>query len=219
MLKFLVTKKVFEDNSNLPYDAEIEYLESTGTQYIDTLFKANTTTTQFKCKIIPLNISTTQGIFGSRNTVNSATTDACNIFIISNTFRLDWVCGTSINASFNISNNTEYEISIIRGKAIINGTTITNSNTSSINQNYNFLIGNFTNGSNTTYSTGFIGKIKYAQLYNNNSLIHDFIPVRKGNIGYMYDKVSGQLFGNSGTGSFILGPDTKIIEPEIPNEN
>jgi hypothetical protein len=35
----------------------------------------------------------------------------------------------------------------------------------------------------------------------------------------MYDKVSGKLFGNSGTGSFILGPDTKIIEPEIPDEN
>lgn len=35
----------------------------------------------------------------------------------------------------------------------------------------------------------------------------DLIPVRIGNTGYMYDKVSGQLFGNSGTGDFILGPD------------
>lgn len=26
-------------------------------------------------------------------------------------------------------------------------------------------------------------------------------------IGYMYDKVSGQLFGNQGTGNFILGAD------------
>lgn len=35
----------------------------------------------------------------------------------------------------------------------------------------------------------------------------DLIPVRIGNTGYMYDKVSGQLFGNSGNGDFILGPD------------
>jgi hypothetical protein len=35
----------------------------------------------------------------------------------------------------------------------------------------------------------------------------------------MYDKVSGQLFENIGSGSFILGSDTKIIEPEIPEEN
>lgn len=35
----------------------------------------------------------------------------------------------------------------------------------------------------------------------------DLIPVRKGVIGYMYDKISGEFFGNSGTGEFIIGPD------------
>ena len=59
-------------------------------------------------------------------------------------------------------------------------------------------------------------RIAYCKVYDNGTLLRDFIPVRVGNVGYMYDKVSGQLFGNSGTGSFILGPDTKIIEPEIP---
>lgn len=39
------------------------------------------------------------------------------------------------------------------------------------------------------------------------SLVLDFIPVRVGNVGYMYDKVSGKLFGNAGTGAFILGAD------------
>ena len=33
------------------------------------------------------------------------------------------------------------------------------------------------------------------------------IPVRVGQVGYMYDRVSGQLFGNQGTGNFILGED------------
>jgi len=33
------------------------------------------------------------------------------------------------------------------------------------------------------------------------------IPVRIGNIGYMFDKVTGKMFGNSGTGNFVLGPD------------
>ena len=37
--------------------------------------------------------------------------------------------------------------------------------------------------------------------------ILDLIPVRVGQVGYMYDKVSKKLFGNNGTGSFILGPD------------
>lgn len=35
----------------------------------------------------------------------------------------------------------------------------------------------------------------------------DLIPVRVGTTGYMYDRVSRQLFGNAGTGDFIVGPD------------
>jgi hypothetical protein len=45
------------------------------------------------------------------------------------------------------------------------------------------------------------------QIYINDILVRDFIPVRVGNIGYMYDKVSKKLFGNSGQGNFILGND------------
>lgn len=33
------------------------------------------------------------------------------------------------------------------------------------------------------------------------------LPYDVGTVGYMYDRVSGQLFGNAGTGDFILGPD------------
>ena len=35
----------------------------------------------------------------------------------------------------------------------------------------------------------------------------DLIPVRVGNVGYMFDRVSGTLFGNDGTGDFIVGAD------------
>ena len=38
-------------------------------------------------------------------------------------------------------------------------------------------------------------------------MLRDFVPVRIGNVGYMYDKVSKQLFGSIGTGQFILGQD------------
>lgn len=51
-----------------------------------------------------------------------------------------------------------------------------------------------------------------ARLYNVELLrdgikLRDYIPVRIGEVGYMYDKVSGELFSNAGSGSFILGPD------------
>ena len=44
-------------------------------------------------------------------------------------------------------------------------------------------------------------------LYNGGVLAFDGIAVRKGTTGYLYDKVSKQLFGNAGTGAFVLGPD------------
>ena len=50
-------------------------------------------------------------------------------------------------------------------------------------------------------------KIKHFIYFRNNIPLRDFIPVRVGQVGYMYDRVSGTLFGNAGTGSFTLGPD------------
>lgn len=41
----------------------------------------------------------------------------------------------------------------------------------------------------------------------NGSLVRDFIPVRVGNDGCMYDKVTKQLFENAGSGSFTIGND------------
>ena len=43
--------------------------------------------------------------------------------------------------------------------------------------------------------------------YNNGVKVMELIPVRKDGVGYMYDKVSGELFGNDGTGIFGIGPD------------
>ena len=53
---------------------------------------------------------------------------------------------------------------------------------------------------------------KYAIFEQDDSVVRDFIPVRFTNEdgeseGAMFDKVSGQLFRNSGTGAFIVGPD------------
>ena len=44
----------------------------------------------------------------------------------------------------------------------------------------------------------------------NGEKVADIIAVRKDGVGYMYDRVSGQLFGNAGTGAFVIGPDKTI---------
>lgn len=51
-------------------------------------------------------------------------------------------------------------------------------------------------------------KLYSCQIHDaNNNVLADFIPVRKGIVGYLYDRISKILFGNSGTGNFVLGND------------
>lgn len=199
--------------ANLTYDAEVEYLEGTGSQYINTGLKANTTTTRLDISIEFTDATSTQGVFGSRN-ATIGRYDSCNAFILAqNIFRPDWAAGGgSASDNITISPNTIYDISITRGALTINGQAYTYSSTVSADQTHDFLLFNFTNASDSPFSAGLKGKIRYAKLYLNNVLVRDMTPVRFTNElgqseGAMYDRVSGQLFRNQGTGAFIIGPD------------
>lgn len=51
-------------------------------------------------------------------------------------------------------------------------------------------------------------KIAWAKAYKAGVVTLDLIAVRKNAVGYMYDLVSGTLFGNdASTGDFVIGPD------------
>ena len=67
-----------------------------------------------------------------------------------------------------------------------------------------FLFATCRNAEPNFYATG---RIYYAKFWRNGTLIGDFTPIRIGTTGYLYDRVSKQVFGNSGTGDFVLGPD------------
>lgn len=50
-------------------------------------------------------------------------------------------------------------------------------------------------------------KLRHFSLKVSGILVRDMIPVRVGSVGYMYDKVYGELFGNEGGGAFTIGGD------------
>ena len=204
--KFLYVKSGSEHGELPSGYTQVEYLESTGTQYIDTGININTTTSRYETKINPSSVSGTMGIFGTRN-YSSANSSAMNVFILNGTFRLDWVSGNGNYNVRNISSDTEYTISITRGLATINNVNYTSVETTSIDSLYPFYVGSF-NNAGTVFSNGFSGKIYYSKLYNNNILVFDGVPCyRKSDneIG-MYDLVSKTFFTNAGTGTFDVGP-------------
>jgi hypothetical protein len=186
-----------------PYDAEIEYLESTGTQYIDTGIMP-TEGSEFVIDLyIPPGTIANRLIIGS---VNEGTTSG-NYALWLRTYTgggtyASWGKGNAAGTTTTYPTGDFVKFGLTKGSVSFNNAVA-----------YTFATGDFTPDENMCllgsghYYKCLAAKIRGYQHYVAGVLIRDFIPVRKGNIGYMYDRVSGQLFGNQGTGEFVLGPD------------
>lgn len=185
-----------------PYDSEVEYLESTGTQYIDTDVTPNQ---ELSIEIKWKNKTTQSGkyLFGS----GSSTTNCIRGYISTNGY---WRFGGGYGA-LNTTDTTLRTAVMDKEGLVINGVTY----------NYNGTVGTFSSARTIKIFAGDSGNapistcIYYFKISNNGTLVRDLIPVRVGTTGYMYDRVSGKLFSNSGTGSFVLGPDKPIYDAEV----
>ena len=204
--KFL---KLFGDRKMmkpLPYDAEIEFLESTGTQWIDTGIKTLSSST--------VEVEAAATVFKSNDIMfGSVGADASSLIraLIYN----DGAKGNIISLQsgrYGVTNafiayDTAFHNYLITPtKAEVDGKYFLA--TRSDNSLRNFLLFSFVTASGVKY--GSHARISRCKIYHSDVLVLDLIPVRKGNIGYMYDRVSGQLLGNAGTGDFVIGPDKTI---------
>lgn len=186
----------------LPYDAQVEYLESSGTQYIDTGI-------YIQCNTVELNMRYS-GFANKYFCCGCRKTYRNSAFVFSNG-------GTSLKdySRYFINYGTTYQTPICQNDSSIH--TVVFNNICKVDGN---TIATFTAVNQTASTTFWLfgtnnqDGVKYGsmriyecKLYNNNTLSVDLIPVRVGQVGYMYDKVSGKLFGNAGTGDFIVGSD------------
>lgn len=186
----------------------LEYLESTGTQYIDTGFKPN----QNSGIDIDIDSTNCEGMsypspFGSRG--NGTTSYNNNQFFIgiqSNETNKTWFFRYGTQTI-----KTTYGEKYGRNHIVINKNKYTLNNDSytfteaTFQSNYNiFLFGYNCNGSLGQGSNGlFHGKIYSCKIYDNNTLVRDFIPVLDDNdVPCLYDNVTNQFYYNQGTGNF-----------------
>ena len=183
----------------LPYDAEVEFLESTGTQYINTgimgasewhiTAQGAATPTTSNCVIATT--SSGGSFWGNYGAVN--------YWAVGN--GSSWRCSvpyTSIG-SFIVS------FSASSVQFTVNGETVTRTSAPDFSKAFCLY---------STNGEGYGAKVRVygCKVYQSGVLVRDFIPVRKGTVGYLYDRVSGKLFGNAGTGDFVLGPDVVPVE-------
>ena len=192
---------------NLPEEyTQLAYIQSSGTQCIDTGFKPNQDTSLFLTIDLPIQNSYPVAIFGSRNGSSSS----------SGSFMLWAFSATSFRSDY-ASNGTEMAISPIsfvqiskeKNVTTINGTVLTHTATT-FQSNYTLTLfaENDVDGIDPRMISGNLYSCK---IYDNGILVRDYIPCKNSSdeIG-LYDLVNNSFSTNVGTGTFIAGPEVNI---------
>lgn len=209
----------------LPYDAEIEYLQKDGSAYIDTGILGDQPKS-VELKVMSPTLSTYQCVIGCLHSSNPSTHRFAPVIISSSKIVGVTYYSTASNGGKDVSQAMANAIPFVVKASLkpSNQTSMVKLDTEStfstkvwtesrtVNAGYNMFL--FAANNNVTAQSYMVdgARIYYCKIYDDDSwtnLVRDFIPVRVGTVGYMYDRVSGQLFGNAGTGNFILGPDVQ----------
>lgn len=215
MSEFRRRMLVQNSGGGLPYDAEVEYIESANVnQYINTGISGSSNVA-FEIDVnFPGAASAAGWLFGSRVGNNNKmfafmpySKNRLSSFRYGNQSNSPTV--SYINARYTLSNMAQHNVCIATGAISSQATkTYTCSAATFDNELPIYLYGMNDNG---TAAATLVGIRFYGvKFWYNGELVRDFIPVRVGNVGYLYDKVSGKLYGNNGTGSFVIGNDVNI---------
>ncbi len=186
----------------------IEYLEFTGTQWLDTeTYGTQNTAVNIIAQSTDTNISNNRMLFGSRTAFEQ---NAIAIFLTTNEgkvtvdfydIRFEYL-DTSYNKKWQIYNSKDKRYIKNISETIEDNRKIINVFTTPST----LFLGKFSYNQ-PDYAMNFMGKIYSCQIYDNDVLIRDFIPVLdKDGIPCMYDLVEHKFYYNAGTGNFIAGP-------------
>lgn len=184
----------------------VEYIQSSWSQWIDTLIKA-TNNTKVEIKTSNTYTSASQlAIMGSRNFPKT------NAFMISFYWN-GWVCWDWAESQVsNILNKTSI---LLIDK---NSSYIYNENTSTYDLMHTFTNATFTTPSNmilfwerqgNTVTNLSTIKFYYCKIWENNNLIREFIPCyrKSDSVIGMWDRVNKVFYTNAWSGTFTKWPD------------
>lgn len=195
-----------------------EYIESSGTQYIDTGYIASDDSKFELMAEFPSSNQSYACAFGVRDSGgDSAATASCLIFARYNAAAIVANFGSSAitlqNGNATYLKKTKYilikgNISALTEDDVILGTLFTSS-VSASSTNSIYIFGLDQGGSNYGSITNCTMKFYRLKIWESNILVHEFVPWKDSNdIVCLKDTVTGDLKYNSGTGVFIYGTDS-----------
>ena len=170
---------------------KLEYIQSSGTQYIDTGFKPNQNT-RVVMDVTPVDVSLGKMwcAFGVRQN---------GIYF--------GLCGSNYSNYFTVEYAKRHNLEVNKNTASVDGIS-----KSYAAQTFQFTIPLFLLGDNAAGSPTSAGAalLYSCQIYDNGTLIRDFIPCKNasGVIG-LWDDVNSVFYQNAGSGTFTAGPEVK----------
>ena len=204
-----------------PYDAEVEWIESNGTEFIDSgIIGTSGIEVTSKCALLYMT-SRYSAMWGSRASskindfqvyYNNPSVGGTPYSIVLRTGSdQKEISASSLGIEGSLLDKT-LDITAKSGTIIVNGITFP---TPLFNFTTPHSILLFCQHTNNTHAN--LGRFRYSSwsAKYDGVFVSDLIPVRFTNEngvseGAMYDKVSGQLYRNAGTGAFVIGPDKTI---------
>ena len=196
---------------------KLKYIESSGTQYIDTGFSPDSNTkVEYKVKSLE-NSRASSMIIGTR--LSSSGTG--RFFPIA----YDHLSPMTMRTTYgNIDTFTNFGLNeILEGTfnprsnySTINDTSYSLANSGFVKSENNnlYLFGTSGYGSDLWLSTA---RIYYVKITDLNTVVRNFVPCRRNsdNVVGMYDKINDVFYTNSGTGTFIAGEVDDSVEMYI----
>jgi len=180
---------------------QVEYIESTGTQYIDTGYIPNNDNKIYAVLKIKEQLNSTDYFFGS----DYAWNNGLNANISSDTLRLTF--GDQVGYWSGYSEDTEHKMVLTSEKLEVNNTVRNITPTQEYVSESNLLL--FTTNRNGVPFVDYCSSIKlYSfKIYENDVLERDFMPCyrKSDNAIGMYDIVNDKFYENEGTGTFLMG--------------
>ena len=197
----------------LPYDAQVEYLQSDGMAHIDTGVEGTSDVTiEADIEVLSAFTGQSAAIFGSR-IANNNTALTLQYYNSSSSKYWRWAFGNNAQTTnhggasgdFHLSNVGAARTMVVTGAH----SSTTTCSAATFDNDLNMFIFGMNNGGTLAGVSG-IAYVRVAafKIYSDGTLVRNYIPVRKNGIGYLYDQVSGKLFGNAAaSGAFSYGND------------
>ena len=154
---------------------EVEYLESTGTQYIDTGYFPNSNT-KVEIKFMGLDNNPTGALplFGARK---NAENKSFTVFYTTGSIgRIDYGVYSGANPTIKFNNNTIYTFIKDKEKNYLDGVYINSNDPIDFSCDYSLYLNNV-NTSGSSFSKLFSSRLYYTKIYDDGSLARNLVPV------------------------------------------